>query len=134
MNAAAELLQFMDDWLAADYEATGALPARLTGCEAYGAGSLRSDLARFMFLLGASDGEELFSCPGAPGPASLKGMQTPVFEETRPGGYLMRAAASDLGKAYKGIAAGEMAIRPGDVVQPFFASTTLFIITTATAA
>ena len=43
-------------------------------------------------------------------------MQTPVFEETHPADYLVRAAASDLGKAYKGIAAGEMAIRPGDVV------------------
>jgi ubiquinone/menaquinone biosynthesis C-methylase UbiE len=43
-------------------------------------------------------------------------MQTPVFEETHPADYLIRAAASDLGKAYKGIAAGEMAIRPGDVV------------------
>ena len=39
-----------------------------------------------------------------------------MFEEARPADYLMRAAASDLGKAYKGIAAGEMAIRPGDVV------------------
>jgi ubiquinone/menaquinone biosynthesis C-methylase UbiE len=43
-------------------------------------------------------------------------MQTPVFEETHPADYLIRAAASDLGKAYKGIAAGEMAIRPGDVI------------------
>jgi ubiquinone/menaquinone biosynthesis C-methylase UbiE len=47
---------------------------------------------------------------------SLKGMPTPVFEEARPADYLARAAASDLGKAYKGIATGEMAIRPGDVV------------------
>jgi ubiquinone/menaquinone biosynthesis C-methylase UbiE len=54
--------------------------------------------------------------PGKPGPASLRDMQTPVFEETRPADYLTRAAASDLGKAYKGIAAAEMAIRPGDVV------------------
>jgi hypothetical protein len=30
-DAAAELLQFMDDWLAADYGAAGALPARLMG-------------------------------------------------------------------------------------------------------
>lgn len=43
-------------------------------------------------------------------------MQPPVFEETRPADYLMRAATSDLGKAYKAIAAEEMAIRPGDVV------------------
>ena len=43
-------------------------------------------------------------------------MQTPVFEETHRADYLTRAAASDLGKAYKGIAVGEMAIHPGDVV------------------
>jgi ubiquinone/menaquinone biosynthesis C-methylase UbiE len=43
-------------------------------------------------------------------------MQAPTFEETRPADYLMRLAASDLGKAYKSIAASEMAIRPGDVV------------------
>jgi ubiquinone/menaquinone biosynthesis C-methylase UbiE len=69
-----------------------------------------------MFLLGASDGEEFFSRPRAPSAASLKDMQTPVFEETGPADYLTRVAASDLGKAYKGIAVGEMAIRPGDVV------------------
>jgi hypothetical protein len=123
-----ELLQFLDDWLAADYEAAGTLLV---------ASPLRSDLARFMFLLGASYGEELFSCPGAPGPASLKGMQAPVFEETRPADYLIRAAAPDLGKAYKGIAAAEMPVRPGWLdhlaTQPFFASVTLFI-TAATAA
>jgi ubiquinone/menaquinone biosynthesis C-methylase UbiE len=43
-------------------------------------------------------------------------MQTPVFEEARPADYLMRAATSDQGKAYKGIAAGEMGICLGDVV------------------
>jgi ubiquinone/menaquinone biosynthesis C-methylase UbiE len=43
-------------------------------------------------------------------------MQTPVFEETHPADYLARAAASDLGKAYKAIAAAEMDIRPGDMV------------------
>lgn len=39
-----------------------------------------------------------------------------MFEEARPADYLTRAAASDLGKAYKAIAVGEMSIRPGDVV------------------
>jgi SAM-dependent methyltransferase len=48
--------------------------------------------------------------------ASLEAMQTPVFEETHPADYLTRLAASDLGKAYKAIAAQEMAIRPGDAV------------------
>jgi ubiquinone/menaquinone biosynthesis C-methylase UbiE len=43
-------------------------------------------------------------------------MATPTFEEARPSDYLMRLAASDLGKAYKSLAASEMAIRPGDVV------------------
>jgi hypothetical protein len=43
-------------------------------------------------------------------------MDTPVFEETHPADYLTRAAASDLGKAYKGIAVAEMAIRPGDAI------------------
>jgi ubiquinone/menaquinone biosynthesis C-methylase UbiE len=64
----------------------------------------------------ADVGEGFFSRPGEPGPVSLKVMQKPVFEETRPADYLTRAAASDLGKAYKGIAAAEMAIGPGDVV------------------
>jgi len=43
-------------------------------------------------------------------------MQTPVFEETRPAEYLTRAATSDLGRAYKGIAVAQMAIRPGEVI------------------
>jgi ubiquinone/menaquinone biosynthesis C-methylase UbiE len=43
-------------------------------------------------------------------------MQPSTFEETRPADYLIRLAASGLGKAYKGLATLEMAIRPGDVV------------------
>ena len=43
-------------------------------------------------------------------------MQTPAYEETRPADYLLRHAASDLGKAYKGLAVAELAVRPGDVV------------------
>lgn len=43
-------------------------------------------------------------------------MQPPTFEETRPADYLIRLAASGLGKAYKSFAVAEMAIRPGDVV------------------
>ena len=39
-----------------------------------------------------------------------------MFEETSPADYLTRAATSDLGRAYKGIAAGELAIRPGHAV------------------
>lgn len=43
-------------------------------------------------------------------------MQPPVYEETRPADYLLRHAASDLGKAYKGLAVAELAVSPGDVV------------------
>jgi ubiquinone/menaquinone biosynthesis C-methylase UbiE len=43
-------------------------------------------------------------------------MQTRTFEETRPDDYLIRLAASDLGKAYKSLAVSEMTIGPGDVV------------------
>ena len=56
----AELLQFLAGWLAAD-------PARLSpsllayvGDPAYGLDTLRADLNRFIFLLGVSDGEDLF--------------------------------------------------------------------------
>lgn len=48
---------------------------------------------------------------------SLGGMQPPqAFEETRPADYLMRLAASDIGKAYKEFAVRELAIGSGDVV------------------
>src|ERR1700761_2123150 len=40
----------------------------------------------------------------------------PTFEKTRPGDYLTRLAASDLGQAYKSLAVAELGIRPGDVV------------------
>lgn len=43
-------------------------------------------------------------------------MQAPAFEETRPSDYLMRLAASDLGRSYKSLAVSELAIRAGDVV------------------
>jgi hypothetical protein len=59
----AELLQFLTGWLTAD-------PARLApsllayvGHPAYGLDTLRADLNRFTFLLGGSDGEDLFG-PG----------------------------------------------------------------------
>jgi hypothetical protein len=58
-----ETLDFIARWLASD-------PARLTaslldyvGHPAYGPQQLRQDLDRFTFLLGGSDGEELFG-PG----------------------------------------------------------------------
>jgi hypothetical protein len=56
----AELLQFLAGWLTAD-------PARLSpsllayvGHPAYGLDTLQADLHRFAFLLGGSDGEDLF--------------------------------------------------------------------------
>jgi ubiquinone/menaquinone biosynthesis C-methylase UbiE len=49
-------------------------------------------------------------------PASLVAMQTEAFEKTRPSDYLLRIAASDLGKAYKSLAISQMTIGSGDVV------------------
>ncbi|HZZ53927.1 MAG TPA: methyltransferase domain-containing protein, partial [Trebonia sp.] len=43
-------------------------------------------------------------------------MQAPAFEEARPSDYLMRLAASDLGRSYKRLAVSELAIGPGDAV------------------
>jgi len=58
-----KLLQFLTGWIASD-------PARLApsllafvGHPAYGLDTLRSDLDRFTFLLGGSDGEDLFGQP-----------------------------------------------------------------------
>jgi ubiquinone/menaquinone biosynthesis C-methylase UbiE len=47
---------------------------------------------------------------------SLVPMQTRAFEKTRPSDYLMRLAASDMGRAYKSLAVSEMSIGAGDVV------------------
>jgi hypothetical protein len=62
-----QLLQFPDDWLATDHVRLGTSLARFIGIDGYGVGALRDDLARFMFLLGETDGEGLFS----PRPAEL---------------------------------------------------------------
>jgi hypothetical protein len=56
----AELLQFLDDWLATDHDQLSASLARFVGSQAYGVETLRDDLARFTFLLGGNDGEHLF--------------------------------------------------------------------------
>jgi len=61
-----QLLQFPDDWLATGHGPVNESLTRFVGCDAYGVESLRDDLARFTFLLGESDGEDLFS-PRAPG-------------------------------------------------------------------
>jgi hypothetical protein len=59
----AELLQLLAGWLAAD--PAGLTPSLLAyiGHPAYGLDTLRADLDRFTFLLGGSDGEDLFG-PG----------------------------------------------------------------------
>jgi hypothetical protein len=59
----AELLQLIDDWLQSDPGNLTASLARFTGSPAYGPAELRGDFARFRFLLGITDGEDLF-CPG----------------------------------------------------------------------
>ena len=55
----AEMLQFLSDWLACDRDHLEAsLEGFVSKC-AYGTRQLRDDLARFIFLLGGSDGESL---------------------------------------------------------------------------
>lgn len=56
-----QLLQFLDAGPATDHEQLSTSLARFTGIDGYGVGTLRDDLARFMFLLGETDGEGLFS-------------------------------------------------------------------------
>ncbi len=58
----AELLRFLHDWLAAEHDHLDASLRRFVGNPAYDIGRLRTDLARFTFLLG-DDGESLFG-PG----------------------------------------------------------------------
>ena len=56
----AEMLQFLSEWLARDPDRLGTSLAEFAGHPAYGLGELRGDLERFVFLLGGSDGEQLF--------------------------------------------------------------------------
>ena len=56
----AEILQFLSQWLARDPTRLGESLAQFVGHPAYGLGELRGDLERFVFLLGGSDGEQLF--------------------------------------------------------------------------
>ena len=61
---AAETLAFVVQWLSGSQEqALADSFAAFVGHPAYNTGSLRADLQRFIFLLGASDGEELFGEP-----------------------------------------------------------------------
>jgi hypothetical protein len=61
----AELLQFLTGWLNRDPGRLGASLADFAGHPAYGIVQLRSDLDRFVFLLGGDDGEAL-SGPARP--------------------------------------------------------------------
>jgi hypothetical protein len=60
----AETLTFLADWLSGSQKQTLADSfAAFVGHPAYNTDTLRADLHRFAFLLGASDGEELFGEP-----------------------------------------------------------------------
>ena len=56
----AEMLQFLSEWLTRDSDRLGASLADFVRHPAYGLDELRADLQRFVFLLGGSDGEDLF--------------------------------------------------------------------------
>ncbi len=60
----AETLTFITGWLSGSQEQILAESlAAFVGHPAYGIETLRADLHRFVFLLGISDGEELFGEP-----------------------------------------------------------------------
>jgi hypothetical protein len=56
----AETLQLISGWLTADPAALAQSLLAYIGHPAYGPDALRADLNRFAFLLGGSDGEDLF--------------------------------------------------------------------------
>jgi hypothetical protein len=57
----AETLTFISQWLGgADHTQLAASFGRFIGTRGYDLAELRTDLARFTFLLGHDDGEELF--------------------------------------------------------------------------
>jgi len=57
----AEALTFIGQWLAgADHDQLATSFGRFVGVDSYDLTSLRTDLARFTFLLGSDDGEQLF--------------------------------------------------------------------------
>jgi hypothetical protein len=57
----AEMLSFFRDWLGgADHAVLADSLARFVGTDSYELTGLRADLARFVFLLGADDGQALF--------------------------------------------------------------------------
>ena len=56
-----ELLAFLEDWLGSDEANLSASLDRFVGHPGYHLDDLRVDLARFAFLLGTTDGEDLFT-------------------------------------------------------------------------
>jgi len=56
----AQILQFLSRWLTRDPARLGASLQQFVGHPAYGLTEPRGDLERFVFLLGGSDGEQLF--------------------------------------------------------------------------
>ena len=58
-----ELLHFLDDWLTVDHERLGASLQNFVGNRAYGISQLRTDLDRFVFLLGGDNTGHLFDPP-----------------------------------------------------------------------
>ena len=55
-----QLLGFLDDWLGADRATLEPSLGRFIGQPGYDLDQLRADLARFAFLIGDTDGEDLF--------------------------------------------------------------------------
>ena len=57
----AEMLTFISQWLGGtDHAQLAASFSRFIGTQGYDLAELRTDLARFTFLLGHDDGEQLF--------------------------------------------------------------------------
>jgi len=57
----AEMLTFISEWLAGpDHGQLATSFGRFIGVDAYNTADLRTDLGRFIFLLGHDDGEQLF--------------------------------------------------------------------------
>ena len=56
----AELLQFLRDWFATDHGPLQASVRAFVGSAGYDLDQLATDLDRFTFLLGGSEGEPLF--------------------------------------------------------------------------
>ena len=62
---AAELLSLLGDWLVSGGKALAASLGRFAGDHGYDMAALRSDLARFAFLLTGEDGQRLSAANGA---------------------------------------------------------------------